>query len=301
MSEVTVSKVFDFTLLFKGIPYKMYGHDALFCCPCKNGHGGGTTFNASFNIVTGELIVFGACKTRFGRGQNKNLFRWLRQDCDFDLSVSDYTKIDANQVTIVQKDEYDWRALLSLPIARDNEYLLKERTGITNELIEKYELRGDRQRIVMPNRDITGKIVGVNIRYQYRDVRYIYYGERTPMFNMNMINEFDASKPLVLVEGAFGAINLVGKGVQSLAMLGTGGIKDDSTLDRFDKVLVGLDDDAAGLDMAKKLVKRSDIMFRFLKPTAYDELTENDLYDIINGRQDFLINLYEREYYGKNN
>lgn len=266
-------RIIDPYILFSGINFSIKGHEVMLSCPCPS-HVSRDQYNAKFNMLTGEYISFGLCKKTFGRGGVHLLSKWLREECGVESRVV-YANDSFLKREVKDEEKRDWRELLSLPLGIDNEYLLSR--GVSNDVIEKMGIRADENMVVFPNTDIRGNIVGVNSRYtgKGRKIRYIYEGERTPLFRMGDIMQYDTEKPLVIVEGVFGALNGLKYGYQTAALLGTGGLKDTSILQRFDKVLFGLDRDEAGLLMAEKLVKDKSIVTWLAKPCEYDEIDES--------------------------
>lgn len=287
-------KYYDPYVLFSGLSIQVKGLEVYLSCPCSS-HSSRDQFNAKFNMQTGEYISFGLCKKTFGKNDVYSIARWLREECGVDARVTKTNGEFLKKET--QEDEKrDWRELLKLPIAFDNEYLTSR--GVTNAIVEEMGIRADETIVVFPNTDEHGKIVGVNTRYtgKGRKIRYIYEGERTSLFRMGDIMLYDTTKPLVIVEGVFGAIRGKSYGYQTTALLGTGGLKDTRILQRFDKVLFGLDRDEAGLIMAEKLIKDKRIVTWLCEPTEYDELDEKGWERATNDRT-ALIGKYKRKWF----
>lgn len=294
MKKKIPTRVIDPYMMFAGYSFRMQGTEALMCCPCPN-HKNRNEENAKFNIVSGEFICFGRCKTQYGKGYISRLIHWLRETCGIEalLHYTDSSFLPKAE----ERVELDWESLLSLPLAYNHPYLIGR--GVTNNTVEKLNLHFDDRRIIMPNTDVNGKIDGVNIRYLTgKKIRYSVHGNKTHLFRLGDIVNYDRAKPLVICEGVFGMIKGLQYGYQTTCILGTGGIKDEQVLRGFQDVICGFDRDEAGLHMIERLNRRNKIPYWYAEPAEYDELDELGWERVLNNKT-HSISKYKGLWYDK--
>ena len=148
-----------------------------------------------------------------------------------------------------------WRLLLRAKLAWSNPYL-KERK-VPNNLINKYGILEYPGGIVFPIHNIEGDITGVQVRRYSGRPKYMFYGERQPLWPMDRIWGEPPKAPLVLVEGIFGALRAESAGVEGVyATMSVSSVESLPSILMGRKVVSAFDDDDAGILATAKLIMR---------------------------------------------
>ena len=143
--------------------------------------------SASFNMRTGLFYCY-AC------GASRNVNQLAQKTGGVALSMPAYKQSHFNE-------KEDWSWLLQMPPAYDNEYLVGR--GITNEEVKRYEIVDTGAGVAVPIHDASGKVVGFQERRYSGDPRYLFHGERMPIWHMHLRSRLGRSP--YIVEGVFGA------------------------------------------------------------------------------------------------
>lgn len=292
-------RVIDARGIFGNDVQYTHSHDktrVTFRCICGKHSSGYNEYNTSFNLLTGFYYTFGSCGTKFlpFRIQDKitatsrqlEFFRFLR-DCGLDPK---FRMINDSSITGKKIAKYFWGDfLVQKRIATDSQYL-KDRK-VPKELIERFEIyhSQDDKEIVFPLTKYNGRKNGVQVRYNTtRKLKYrIVRDERTNISPLHILREYDRSKPLHIVEGMFGMLNLVKHGYQAICVLGKSGLKNEKYLSQFDNVVGCFDNDEAGKEYAKRLLKMR-LNSTVTRGAEYDELTSDELSGIMGHQTKFI-------------
>jgi len=226
-----MSKVFDPYSI--GLDVKAIKDDEASClCPYHSDH----RPSASFNVVTGLFHCF-SC------GASSSA-RTLARDLGGQVLTTDSVAI------MKAKDEAEWRNVVTAPLAYDNPYL--ESRGVPNALVEAYEIRALPNGVAFINYDTRGRAIGAQVRQYEGTPRYLFYGDRAPLWPMQALK----LNPCViyLTEGVFGALRGLAAGKVAMATMGAGSLQAVSRILNGRKKVVVFDDDFAGHLGAAKLL-----------------------------------------------
>lgn len=198
-----------------------------------------STASAEFNILKGLFYCF---------------------VCDMSLSAEKLSvetggsveKLRSGDVILqIEREEHEWRSLLTAPIAIDNEYLMMRK--VTNAQIAQFEIRVANNWIVFPSKNLQGAITGVILRRtDGAQPRYQKIG--------NVINLWPAEslafacKNVVVVEGVFGSLRGRQAGFHTFAQLRASPSNDTLRLLNGRSITAFLDDDLPGCMGALKFI-----------------------------------------------
>jgi len=154
---------------------------------------------------------------------------------------------------VKDSDQEYHKALLENERALD--YLMHER-GFTMEIIKKFKLGYDKQRITIPYYQ-----KGVLVNYKFRWIeKKGYYREEGCQSTLFNVDDLDTSKPVLLTEGEFDCISAVQMGFENVLSVSTGaGGFDNEWIDFFENVgeiYICFDQDKAGEKGAKKVAEK---------------------------------------------
>ena len=212
------------------------GFEAAVLCPFHQD----SNPSASFNIRTGLFHCF-ACN--FGL-----TIKQLCRELDIDKSNL-YLKQDQKIAFVtLTKEQYEqqvsWIDYMKSPLATDNLYLIFR--SVSNELIEKYQIRYSNNCIVFPQTKFDGGVEGVQIRKLNGEPKYKFIGRRTPIWPAPDLKLIDINKPVYLTEGNFGALRAISAGLQAFSVQSAGGISNATQVLSGLNVIVVFDSDMAG-------------------------------------------------------
>jgi hypothetical protein len=187
---------------------------------------------------------------------------------NYNISLGSFTDIEPTHSSNQDMIMYE---LMNLPLAYDDKYLISR--GVSNEQVERFEIRCDADRIVFPRYNKDNYLEGLTIRFMtsYSKLRYMDYGNKATPFGLNHL---DYSQDLYIVEGAFGVLNLNGFGYQAVGVLG-GSSYDYRDLVWFENVYACVDDDPGGEKILKKLKKKLPLA-KCVQPTEFDEIDKRN-------------------------
>ena len=230
----------------KGIHYQHSGGD--FLIKCLNPEH--TDNNPSLRID--KAFGIGQC---FACGFKLNIFRYFGILTDIQsirvMKVKEkLDKIYAESVGLSIPNN-------STPFTRD----FRDIPGSIYKELEAFTHPDWEGRIVIPLKDVTGKMVAFLARHMHSDAkpRYIIYPKKVqvPLFPAKV---YPVRNTLVLVEGIFDALNLMAKGMPKVcAIMGANSLHNDKEkinslkLQGVSKIVLLFDGDAAGVKAAEEL------------------------------------------------
>lgn len=133
--------------------------------------------------------------------------------------------------------------------ALDNEYLMQR--GITNDTIEKFDIRQINNAIVFLVKGSRKQIIGVQLRLtnsNTKQLRYLNFGDKTTLWSLPYFMENINKKNIVVTEGIFGALKLYQFGYTGIATLGVNGVYNAAHLLKYcDNIKIYFDNDYAGI------------------------------------------------------
>ena len=209
-----------------GLDVRSYsGNEAICICPFHEDHHP----SGSFNMDTGLFFCFscGAASnawklaTKLGGSVNR---KWIK--------------------TTSGKASEEWRKFALFPLARDNNYL-KSR-GVTDEQVEKFGIKAGPFGIVFEVRSKANHLVGVIIRRYDNSPRYLFFGDKLPVWPAERLVTTSFFEKIFLTEGVFGVLAADRAGVTAFSTLGAMVKRDISFYLQSFKVQVIFDADFAG-------------------------------------------------------
>jgi DNA primase len=137
--------------------------------------------------------------------------------------------------------------------AKHKEYL--QSRGLTTKTIEEFELGGRHNRVYLPIRNHSGRVVGFNGRAIDGTMPKYQHSETSPIFNKSEIlaNLYESRKlespEVIVTEGQVDAILAYQRGYAAVACLSTNfSLSQANTLlDRYKRIALAFDTDAAGI------------------------------------------------------
>lgn len=236
-----------------------------YMCLCPNpNHNDSKTGSFFINIETGLYKCF-AC------GFQGNVFELIK------ITHGKIESTSNNHVRHIKKlIDNKWRAIISSPLALDNEYLIKKR-NLNNDLIKIFDIRAIETGIAFPLRNFAGNIIGFNERtYSGIPNRYYIWGEKPMFFTPLTIDRFNQLNKVFIVEGLFGVVNAYRHGYNAISFMGASS-HDKLTLDLLEipDIVVLFDNDQAGIENTREIVKLSNGRIGGLIPGCEtDEITK---------------------------
>lgn len=244
------------------------GNEATCWCPYHSDH----MPSASFNFVKGVLYCFACGATKYANAIAIDLGGVVQ-------------RIDVKGLRSYADEAPEWRWILSCPLAHDSAYL--KLRGVTNTEVDAFDIRELSDGVAFILHDQRGMPCGAQVRHIKRKPKYMLYGD-VPSFwpYVRLFNgEYDAERPLFVVEGVFGVVRAFGAGQQAVAMLGAAkaGERLASELSCFKQVFVLMDPDFAGYKAALRLSYVSRGRIKAILPgEEADELSTTDWSELLN-------------------
>lgn len=191
-----------------------------------------------FNINKGVYVCYGCG----ARGGIKQLVRQTG-------GIVEISKIEQKSKSEL---EQEWKKLLIGKHAYDDEYLMSRK--VTNEQIEEFSIKKNRDGIVIPLIDDNGKTCGVLLRKKIGKVRYLVIGNKPPLWPLNKLSEINKGEIVAIVEGVFGFLAANRAGINAVATLGANVKPSAIQYLSYYKPRIVFDDDFAGYLGAGKIV-----------------------------------------------
>jgi len=215
---------------------RMSGYEAHCVCPFHDDH----SPSASFNVKKGKLYCF-QCQQS-----------WTTVQVAEKLGTSMvFTTLEELDIPMITTEQPDWSWVHSLPKAYGNSYLASR--GVRDALVAAYDIRESNDGVVFPLWDRNGTIIGAQERLYRGAYKYIFYGERPPIWPMHRLGE---SPYVVIVEGIFGVLRARKYGVHAFAIMGAGILRHAIPyFAGFTKKIGVFDDDPAGHKATKVLLE----------------------------------------------
>jgi hypothetical protein len=233
-------KVIDPTALGLDVS-RISGEEAYCVCPFHNDH----TPSASFNVRSGLFFCY-VC------GCHPTMWEIAAE------LGGNVQKMNVEMLPTAKSGEeweMDWKWVLSCRKAFDNEYLMSR--GITNDVVNKFDVREFPKGIAFIIKNGKGVPVGAQVRVTKADARnrYLTMGEKTPIWPCNDLGT-SGSNSILLVEGVFGVMNAWKRGYNNVfAIMGSQSVASAIPLIRgFRNKYVAFDNDLAGHVAAAKAV-----------------------------------------------
>lgn len=142
------------------------------------------------------------------------------------------------------EEEMDWSGVLRAPLAYDHEYLKKRK--VSNEQVEKFQIKKIPQGIVFPIKNTKDQEVGCLIRNIDRSVRYISLGEKPALWNLNNLANHKHGNRVWVTEGVFGSLRADSAGIFAVATMTSKIQRDGSKFLNHFPTFVLYDNDYAG-------------------------------------------------------
>lgn len=247
------------------IVHKIYHNTESYSVYCPFGNE--RTPNAVYNPIQDTYKCF-ACGKQINNRASQEIIMYT-------LGSTVYKNIE------FQKDRtQEFKEYLKLPFARNNSYLHSRH--VDNATIELFEIREDESGIYFPVKLVNGDVAAVQKRLYmpWNDLRYIYLGNKVPLYNMNNIKKYNGAD-IYIVEGVFGVLNAYRHGYENVfALMGVSNVNRRliNSLKDYNVKLI-FDDDKAGYINAIKWLKVNPLAQSVVKGLESDEINWNDLND----------------------
>ena len=194
----------------------------------------------------------------------------IEERADISLDVSRNKK----EKKYISDEEYDKFRYI-------HPYMYKR--GLTDEIIERYDIGYDRETnsITFPCRDISGRICYIARRSVATKWFSYPSGTEKLVYGIYEFNKyFPDNTELVVCESIFNSLSLVGCGIPSVALNGTGSANQLKCLEALPirSLVLALDPDDAGRHGAEKIAERFKKRFMVYEYDYKDGRDINDLY-----------------------
>ena len=156
-----------------------HGNEVLCVCPYHDD----THPSANFNIEKGVLFCFACGASKYAPQIARHLGGKVHKIMGL--------RADVRRRSTSPPPDWDW--FNSLPLGLGNDYLAGR--GVTNEMIEKFDIRSAPNAIVFPAFTQKGELVGYQVRKTDPEAlpRYITRGKSLPGWPLRCLPEYDYS------------------------------------------------------------------------------------------------------------
>jgi DNA primase len=190
---------------------------------------------------------------------------WLGNAPTRFLSLDDVELLQPYADRLKPQPKYEILKEATIALSKKNcpNYLIKR--GFTEEILVRYNVGYDLQksRIVIPTRDVYGKLVGITLRLDFDGDGPKYwhdcFDKSMHLYGFHLWARKNV-KALYLVEGQLDAVRMGQIGLAACAILGSSMSKDQADLlDQYaicDKLVLMFDNDDAGKKAADSAIKR---------------------------------------------
>lgn len=210
------------------------GQEVIVVCPFHDDHHP----SACFNPVTGLLFCFSCGATATVKELAKTLGGQVRRT----------SEIGQRRRTM----KVEWHPLLASPPALGHPYLRGRQ--VTDEQVLRWGIRLVPGAVVFPVTNKNNVIVGVILRREQGSPRYLFFGEKPPLWPLGQLVDLDPRLPVFLTEGVFGKLRAELADVPAFAVMGA---SVNETISRYlahRQVITVFDDDFAGYLGAGKVL-----------------------------------------------
>jgi hypothetical protein len=192
------------------------------------------TPNAVYNPIKDSFKCY-ACGVQINKRASQKIIQYTLGSVEY------------KDVKFDKDKQQEYKQYLKLPVALHNAYI--QSRGYDNSVISHFDVREDDTGIYFPVQLVGGEVAGVQKRlyHPWNDLRYIYLGNRVPLYNMQKIRKYTGER-IYIVEGVFGVLNAYRHGFENVfALLGVSNVnrKIVNSLKEYDVHLI-FDDDKAG-------------------------------------------------------
>lgn len=163
--------------------------------------------SAGFNVKTGLFVCY-SCH----RGSNAYQ---LAKELGGEVRFVPNTKL---QVSSKSLEDMEWKHLLSFSLALGNSYLKSRK--VTDKQVKEFGILESSGGIIFPVRSINGEVEGVIMRRYDGNPRYKFYGEKLPLWPLDLLPEEKKLTKVFIVEGVFGVLRARRFGIPAYATLG---------------------------------------------------------------------------------
>jgi len=229
--------------------FEIRGDEVQVLCPFHDDH----RPSASFNIVKGVIYCY-ACGASYRAKQ---------------LAIElggDVIELEDKRILKRIKEEKEWRQFLLAPLAYDHPYL--EERKVTNEQVEKFDIRDVKSHLAFVLRDHKKTIRGIQLRQipprllrradqsmhgnaRGSTSRYVLFGAKPPLWPCDQLQSI--KRPLI-VEGVFGVLRADQFGVRAFATLSATPTYRTLVTLNGRRPLIAFDNDYAGCVGAAKIL-----------------------------------------------
>lgn len=207
-----------------------------------------TNPSATYNLIKGVFHCFGC--------QTAKTAKQIAEDLGGRL-VPMFTMPDGYLRR--PEDDYEWVKLLANENATSNKYL--ESRDVADIQVIAHQLLQNDDGIIFPILDKFDQVVGVQIRHYTRRPKYLFYGQRQPIWPWRHLLPTRAGTTVYVTEGVFGVLNFErkgwGEGNTAVSMMGASTVENCARCLNaigYIKPVAVMDEDDAGYLAAAKFI-----------------------------------------------
>jgi hypothetical protein len=172
----------------------------------------------------------------------------------------------------------DWRGLLGSPVVEDHPYLRRRR--VTNDQAKRWRIGQSPGAVVIPVTNADNHDVGVVVRREQGQPRYMFFGEKVPLWPLGWLMEQAPGTRIYVVEGVFGKLRAERAGINAVAVMGASVKAEAADYLRNFEVVGLFDDDFAGYAGAGRLLSLLPMSKIVLPGREADEMTKAEWRDL---------------------
>lgn len=146
----------------------------------------------------------------------------------------------------------EWRGIAHAPLAVNHPYLRQR--GVSDAQVRRWGIREVPGAVAVPVTDHDGTEVGVILRKIEGQPRYLYFGDKPPLWPLGWLMELEPGTEVVVVEGVFGKLRAERAKVPAVAVMGAMVQTSVANYLRRFKVTVMFDNDFGGYSGAGRLL-----------------------------------------------
>lgn len=234
-------------------------NEVLCACPW---HGGSDSL--CVNLQTGKFICY-SC------GERGGVDKLVRQTGG-SISWTTYQRPSPAE------QEREWQKLLEGDFAYDDPYLIGR--GVTNDQVEKFQIRRVWNGVAFPLFGRSGEHVGALIRRREGKIRYITLGEKPAIWPFTALDQLPPGHGLIVTEGVFGVLSADRANLPAVAVLGAAVKKEVRSWLQPYHLAVMFDRDLAGYMGAFKLMHLCAQVKTMDRPLEADSLDPDEWYEL---------------------
>lgn len=146
----------------------------------------------------------------------------------------------------------EWRPVLNSPLALGSTYLKKRR--VTDEQVTRWGIRALPSAIAIPITDSYDREVGVIVRREQGTPRYLFFGDKPPLWPLGWLMQQEPGSTIYVVEGVFGRLRAERAGVPAVAVMGAMVAENVGRYLKNFEVIALFDNDPSGYQGAGRLL-----------------------------------------------